>query len=123
MVELFYTRNLDGYTEEEKELIKYWANKRIEDEESLCVIYNPNCGCSCDQFIFLDRYPMSPKILCTCPVCKKGCIMEITDPIIFHIPLLNRDYSLKDLIEMEITKTYQSDYIFEYQKLSRKIYG
>ncbi len=92
------------------ELIK----RRAEENSRLCVIYNPNCGCNVDQFVILDRYPMSEKIRCLCPSCHKGCAMEISDPILFHLPLTNQDFSLEDLKNSVITASPQEWIIRKY---------
>lgn len=90
------------FPEKEKEAFKHYLRQVAKEKEYLCVIYNPDCGCEVDQFVVLDRYPMSEKIHSICPSCKKGCLMEISDPIVFHLPLPNKDYSLEDLKEMKI---------------------
>lgn len=102
---------------------KYLFQMTQDELNNLYVIYNPDCGCPIDQFVLLDRYPMSTKIICECPSCKKACIMVITDPIEFHYNLNNEDYSLKDLLEIVVRESNQSDLIHKYQELAKKTYG
>src|SRR5574338_224262 len=67
-------------TEEQKEGFKQHLAWHAKQQERLCVIYHPNCGCSIDSFVVLDRFPMSEKIIaCQCPECKNYCTMEISD--------------------------------------------
>lgn len=101
---------------EELELIKRQYRARVEREYSIYVIYHPDCGCPVDQFVLLDRFPMSEKIMGSCPNCKKGCLMEISNPIIFYCPLQQKDISLKELAkEMVITKSWQAQFLLAYQ--------
>lgn len=102
--------------EERKKYIEHMMEQRSKDRESLCVIYNPDCGCRVDHFVVLDRYPMSEKIHSQCALCKKGCLFEITHPIIFHQPMMNEDYTLDQLKEMVVTDTWQAAYIHCYQE-------
>lgn len=83
--------------------------------ESLYVIYVPDCECDVEMFYVLDRYPMSEKIHSFCPYCNKHTLMSISDPIRFHLPLINKDYSLKELKRYVVTDTWQADYIKAYQ--------
>ncbi len=107
----------EKYTPEQKEIVLEMIRRHTESLESLCVIYHPDCGCPIEQMVVLDRYPMSPKIISTCPSCSKGCLMEISNPIRFYLPLLKQDYELKDLKDMVITKeTRQTPYFLLYQE-------
>lgn len=81
---------------------------------SLTVIYHPSCGCKIDQFVYLDRYPMSSKIISQCPHCNQGCQMLISDPIIFHLGLTDEDYILEDLEDLIITENSQRPYVQAY---------
>lgn len=90
---------------------------------SIYVIYNPDCGCEIDQFVLLDRYPMSKKIHFFCPKCHTGCLLEISDPILFHYPLQNLDLTREELRDGVIMDSYQKEYLESYaneiaQKLS-----
>lgn len=104
--------NEEELIQREVDYILKW-NER--ESSSLCVIYNPDCGCSVDQFVLLDRVPMSPKIISSCPNCKKGCLMEISDPIIFYDPLEEKDIPLNQLVNYVILQSWQEDYIKTYQ--------
>ena len=93
----------------------YRVQKAIEEIEFFSVIYNPDCGCSVDQFVMLDRYPMSKKIISQCPCCKSGCLMEITNPVIFHLVPTGLDYSLEELSKLKLdTTTRQFPYLQSY---------
>lgn len=92
--------------------------RRFQRESlSVAVIYNPDCGCPIDHFVLLDRFPMSTKIISSCSECKKGCLMEISEPIIFHDQLTETDFSLEDLDEMIITDSWQYPFLLEYKHL------
>jgi hypothetical protein len=104
----------DGLTDEDK---KGWINYfriKAKEKERLCVIYHPDCGCEVESFVVLDRYPMSEKIHAKCPQCKEYCLLEISDPIVFHVPLLNKDWSLEDLKKSHITESDQKEFILAY---------
>lgn len=107
--------------EEKKKILQWIARLRFQELNAMTVIYNPDCGCSVDQFVLLDRYPMSKKIISTCPVCQKGCLMEITNPPVFHIELNDQDYQLDDLCEMNISQSNQSPYILLYQQEAKRL--
>jgi hypothetical protein len=104
-------------SEEEKDFVKHMMARKAKELESLCVIYNPSCGCVLDQFVVLDRFPMSEKIICSCPGCDKYCHMQISEPIRFHLPLTEKDYSLEELKSMIVTNSPQKDLIQAYQNL------
>jgi hypothetical protein len=104
-----------GMSEHDQEGWKHYFRQQFKQRSRLCVIYNPNCGCVVDQLVVLDRFPMSEKIISKCPVCDKGCLMEISDPIIFHCPIRKEDYSLDDLKKMNVTDSDQKPYIEAYQ--------
>lgn len=99
----------------ENELKAYLLRQWMEEQNSLCVIYNPDCGCKIDQFVILDRYPMSKEIICACPECKKGCLMKISKPIRFHLPLTSQDFSLKELKKLVVPAGRQEEFIKSYQ--------
>lgn len=81
---------------------------------SLMVIYHPSCGCELDQFVLLDRYPMSEKIISTCPGCNQPGHMELSDPLAFYLPVTEEIYFLEDLKNMVITDTPQKSFIEAY---------
>ncbi len=108
------------FTQKDKEGWLYYLQKRAEDQTRLCVIYNPDCGCPIDQDFVLDRYPMSPIILCQCPNCKKGCHMKISDPIRFYLPLTKQEIGLDELKEAYITESDQKIFIDIYRNSGRK---
>lgn len=89
--------------QKKKEYIEYYKKFIAKDLARLWVIYNPDCGCKIDQFVALDRYPMSPKIMFKCPECNQGCLLGISDPIIFHSKLENKDYSLEEMKDVIFT--------------------
>ena len=107
-------------TEEEKEEKEGWLKYLHRLQESsyfLQVVYNPSCGCPIDQMVLLDRFPMSDKIICCkCPQCAKGCVFEISDPIIFHDPLRNEDITLEELYKAIVPDGEQSHLIRKYQQ-------
>jgi hypothetical protein len=107
----------EGISEHDQEGLKNYFRQQFKERSRLCVIYNPDCKCNVDQFVVLDRFPMSEKILCMCPVCDKGCLMEISDPIIFHCPIRKEDYTLDDLKNMHVKESDQKPYIDAYQKM------
>jgi hypothetical protein len=78
------------------------------------VIYRPDCGCPIEQFVLLDRFPMSPKILNQCPECKKPCLSCISDPIIFNTQI-GGDFSLNDLKNSVITESRQKIFLVAYK--------
>lgn len=88
----------------------------MEEKERLCVIYHPDCGCEVDFLVVLDHYPMTEKVHAKCHQCKKYCFLEISDPIVFHLPLLNQDWSLEDLKKAYITDSDQKEFILAYTK-------
>ena len=94
-----------------KIILESQARRRV----AISVIYNPDCECPIDQFFLLDRYPMSKKIISSCPECKKNAYMEISDPIIFHSELPEQDFELKDLMDMVINSSWQEKYLKAYQ--------
>jgi len=109
----------EGTTEEQKDYARAFLKHIADEQTRLCVIYNPDCGCSIDQMVVLDRYPMSPKIISRCPECKKGCLMEISDPIRFHLPLTDQDFSLEDLKDFIVDETCDQAYLIKrYQNLN-----
>lgn len=110
-------------SKEQGDVLRYLVESRRREEESLCVIYTPDCGCPVEQFVLLDRFPMSKKIRGVCPECKKGCLMEIIDPIRFHLPMTDQDYELKDLVGMHVTDTYQKNLILAYQAIAKDLLG
>ena len=104
-------------TEEEKEGWLKYVQKLQERSFFLQVVYNPSCGCPIDQMVLLDRFPMSTKIICgKCPECKKGCVMEISDPITFHDPLQDVDLTLEELYKCVIPDSEQAHVIRKYQQ-------
>lgn len=106
----------EGITEDQKKYFEFHFRQQAEEKTRLCVIYHPSCGCELDQFVVLDRYPMSEKIISTCPACDKGCYMVISDPIRFHLPILNQDYNLEELKQMYVTDGPQKHLIEKYQR-------
>lgn len=100
-----------------EDCLKYFIEDRYRKLNELVVVYNPNCGCPIDQFFLLDRYPMSPKIHSICPECKNWCLMEISDPIIFHLPLTKQDFTLDDLKNVVVKPCRQEYVIKRYQGL------
>lgn len=110
----------DGITEEQKEEFIHNLEMMAEEAAHISVIYTPSCGCPIEQFYVLDRFPMSPKIMSQCPECKKGCLMEISDPIMFYEPLSKKDFSLKDLSEGHIPPSRQHPYMVAYKELYEK---
>ncbi len=108
----------EGVTNDQKKYLEGFLRSQSEEKTRLCVIYNPSCGCAVDQFVLLDRFPMSEKIISSCPVCKKRCYMEISDPIKFHLPLLEEDYSLMDLKNMIVTEGPQKHLIEAYKQMA-----
>lgn len=106
--------------QERNEYLKALLNWHAEESSYLMVIYTPDCGCLIEQFVVLDRYPMSKKIICQCPECKRGCLMEISDPIQFHLPLTKQDVSLQELADGVVTESRQKPFIEAYQLLYRK---
>lgn len=106
---IFFGEN--NFTDEEKEFAKRLMERRANELTRMCVIYHPNCGCPIDQFVVLDRFPMSEKIHSKCPNCEKGYMMEISDPIIFHLPLTETDYTLEELKNCVIADSPQKHLI------------
>ena len=98
--------------------IEYRLKWHWEKMSAIYVIYNPDCGCPIDQFVILDRYPMTKKIFSICPECKKSCFMEISNPIVFHDPIREADFMLKDLKDMIINDSPQKKYLIAYQNRS-----
>jgi hypothetical protein len=104
-------------SKDEKDFVKDLMERKSRELEQLCVIYHPSCGCTVDQFVVLDRFPMSPKIIGTCPACDKYCHMEISEPIRFHLPLHDKDYGLEELKSMIVTNSPQKNLIESYQNI------
>jgi len=104
-------------SDEEKDFIKNLMERRSRELETLFVIYNPSCGCKVDQFVVLDRFPMSQEFISSCPQCDKYCHMEISNPIRFHLALEEKDYSLEELKTMIATNSPQKELIEAYQNL------
>jgi hypothetical protein len=68
----------------------------------LSMVYFPSCGCECKVDYVIDRYPMSEIIISKCPVCDKFCKMEISNPPIFYLPILDKEYTLEEIKVMEV---------------------
>lgn len=116
----------EGTTEEQKNWMKAFLNRKAQELMQVCVIYTPNCGCEYESFVVLDRYPMSKKIISKCEVCKKGIFLEISNPIRFHQPWDEKDFELKDMIDMYISNdptNYQFEWLLAYQKEAKKPRG
>lgn len=105
----------EGFTEEMKKEFEYEIERSCKRKEMLCVIYDPSCGCQYESCVVLDRFPMSEKIHHRCDDCRKGCMLEISDPIRFHLPMTKQDYSLYDLMDMVVMAGDQHDLIKAYQ--------
>ncbi len=100
-----------------EEKVKYLEEILLREKIRLCslmVVYKPSCGCEVEQFVLLDRYPMSDKIWVECPVCKNFCLTVISDPLVFHLPLIKEDFTLEDLKNMVITESSQKPFIEAY---------
>jgi len=110
-----------NFTEEQKQEWGEYFKRHVQRKCELVVIYNPDCGCPIDQFFLLDRFPMSPTIFSQCPSCKKGCLMEISEPIVFHLPIQNQDIELDKLCDLVVGETRQRPYIEAYQMLARHL--
>ncbi len=93
------------------------AKRKARELTDVYVVYNPDCGCILDQFVLLDRFPMSPKICTSCPACDKWCIMEITNPPLFHTEIWG-DFTLASLKTSYITDTWQKPLLESYKLLS-----
>ena len=111
---MIYTSD-NNYTDQEKQWIEDLCKRKSEELTSIYVIYRPDCGCPIEQTVLLDRFPMPKKIMIQCPECKKGCLTEISDPIIFHCPILKQDYTREDLKEFVINESRQKEYIESYR--------
>lgn len=107
----------DDVSDSHKIFIESFLKQKFKEKSSLCVIYTPDCGCEIEQFVLLDRFPMSPKIISICPVCKKWCHMEISNPILFHVHLLDKDYTLEDLQKMQFMPGEQAHLIQAYKDM------
>lgn len=103
------------YSDKEKQYIANRLELEMLKKSSVSVIYTPDCGCPIETLFILDRYPMSEKIHSTCMACGKSCLMEISDPIRFHIPILDLDINIYDLKDVEITSGPQEDLLLKYQ--------
>jgi len=88
---------------------------QLKKKELLYVVYTPSCKCEIIQDVVLDRYPMSEKIIASCPSCKKMVHLEVSNPIKFYIPILKKEYNLEDLKQMQTTDTWQKEYIELYK--------
>ena len=104
----------DNWSDEMKEEAKQMCEMRVYELNSLCVVYTPTCGCPAKISYVLDRYPMSPKIIGKCRVCKKASLHEISDPITFYLKLTKLEYSIQDLKAMHITNGDQKALIKAY---------
>lgn len=113
--DLIHLDETKTFSTEQERMIRYLVEAKRRENESMWVIYTPDCQCSIEQFVMLDRYPMSPKIHGMCPECKKYCLMEISDPIRFHLPLTNQDYVLEDFKDMQIMPSPQEHYLRMYK--------
>ena len=109
-----------GTTKQQKKWFLSHLRQKAKERERLCVIYHPDCGCSIEYFVVLDRFPMSEKIHCLCDECKKGCLLEISDPIIFHLPLTNQDYTLEEIKKMHVSLSFQKHLIEKWRDPSMK---
>lgn len=110
----------EGCTEEEKESFKWYIKRQREKEQSFSVIYTPNCGCPNEYFVILDRFPMSKKIHSRCEKCGY-MMLEISNPIRFHLPLTDKDYTLNELMQMQIMPGRQEEYIKAYQDFTKSM--
>lgn len=110
----------ESTTQEQKEFMMDYFRRIAKEKERLCVIYRPSCGCEYDSFVVLDRVPMSKKIHHLCELCNKGCFLEISDPIVFHCPWNEKDISLYDLLDMQITEGSDQEYFIKYYHVLAK---
>lgn len=109
----------DNWTEEMKGEARQMCEMQAQSLYYLTVVYHPNCGCDTKISFVLDRFPMSPKIICRCQICKKGCLAEISDPITFYLKLTDQEYSCEDLKNMYITDSPQKHLIEKYRDMPR----
>ena len=114
-INVFFSK--DEFTEEQKVIIKQRIQRQAQDLINVCVVYRPDCGCEVEQMVVLDRFPMSPQIISQCPLCKKGCLMEISDPPLFHSEI-GGDFTLESLKTSYITDTWQKPLLESYKLLS-----
>jgi hypothetical protein len=104
-------------TELQKQYIEQFAREKERDLNSLSMSYKPSCGCECLMDFMIDRYPMSEKIHTSCPICKKHILAELIRPYIFYFKLLEKEFSLKEVVSEEfvLEKNHrQYGFIFQY---------
>ena len=85
-------------------------------KEMITVIYKPDCNCSVEKFVILDKFPMMDFFIDRCPMCENGCLMRISDPIMFHVNL-GSDMTLEEVKNMEIKDTWQRYFLEKYKNL------
>jgi hypothetical protein len=109
-----YFDDIEGLDEKKKRMMEQLVEQRARDLTNVCIAYRPDCGCEIEQFVVLDRYPMSPKIRSACPVCKKGCLMEISEPPLFHTEI-GGDFTLEELTKSFISDSWQKEWLHLYK--------
>jgi hypothetical protein len=105
------------WSDDQMKLAQERAERKVRELTDVCVVYHPDCGCELDQFVVLDRFPMSAKIRTSCPACDKGCMMEITNPPLFHTEIWG-DFTLESLKTSYINDTWQKPLLESYKLLS-----
>lgn len=113
----FILKENPDWTDEQKKIAQDRAERRARELTDVCVIYRPDCGCEVEQFVVLDRFPMSPKIMAPCPACDKSCLLEISEPPRFHTEI-GGDFTLENLKTSFIFDTWQKPLLESYKRLN-----
>lgn len=98
-----------------KKKAKFQAEQLSFIEPVISVIYSPDCNCPVEQFVIVFTFPMADKFMSRCPKCDYGCLMVLSDPIVFHVNQ-GKDLTLSELKEMEIPPTWQKGILEKYKK-------
>lgn len=111
----------EGFSKEDVYGELKYIESNLWRKEAVAVIYHAKCGCEIEYMILLDRYPMTRKVWNTCPQCKSLHLMDISNPIKFYSKHLDKDYELKDLINMEIPDNPQKHFLELYNIEAKNI--
>ena len=84
-------------TEDQRKYILYSMNKAEKRKKMVHVLYTPSCKCDYQATVLLDRFPMSHKIHSRCDMCKKGVLLEITEPTIYYIPATDEEMTESEM--------------------------
>lgn len=97
-------------TPEQKKFILHSMNIAEKRKKMVHILYTPSCGCDYQATVLLDRFPMSYKIHSQCHMCKKGVLVEITEPTIYYIPEKDEEMTEGEMVKyLEINSKVEKE--------------